>query len=385
LTRFAKRNLSIKGEEHMADQQGKPLQSLNLTALSSALEAAGQPWEMAYTSMTALDEDDRRIRLGVPERPELEGTEEVAAASAASATAESVGAPAAFDVRNVGGANFDSPVKDQGGCGSCVAFGTAGTMEVVFRFARRTTMPLDLSEAHLFYVYARSEGRNCGNGWWPVQALAHAKNTGVTFEDYYKYTAGDQDGSTKLNADWPNRVAKVTDWANITNNALLMKERIAAYGAVTACFNVYQDFFSYRSGVYKHITGDLAGGHCVVLIGYDDAAKCWIARNSWNSSWGDGGYFRIAYGECGIESFQTASVHGVNLRAWLPAQGVSGLWSNEFDANIWAYGAQRGWVKLDSTSPVTSHAMLSELAAAKGLNRQVSLFEDNGAIKQIYA
>ena len=133
------------------------------------------------------------------------------------------------------------------------------------------------------------------------------------------------------------------------------------------------------------MSGNLAGGHCVVLIGYDDGQGCWIARNSWGAGWGDSGYFRIAYGECGIETFQTCAVYGVNLRAWLPDQQVVGLWSNEADANVWAYGAQRGWLKLDSGSPVTSHAMLSELAAAKALNRPVGMFEDAGTVKQIYA
>jgi C1A family cysteine protease len=258
-------------------------------------------------------------------------------------------------------------------------------MEVVFRFSNRTTVPVDISEAHLFYVYARAEGRNCANGWWPDRALPHAKATGVALEDQYPYKSGDQDGSAHLNAGWKDRKATVKDWANISGNALMMKDRISTYGAVTACFNVYQDFFSYRTGVYRHVTGNLAGGHCVVLIGYDDAQGCWIARNSWGAGWGDGGYFRIAYGECGIESFQTSSVQGVTLRAWLPDQAISGLWSNEHDANIWAYGSQRGWVKLDGASPVTSHAMMSEIAAAKALGRPVGLFEDSGSVKQIYA
>lgn len=368
----------------MADTARPDPQPLDLQALSTALESSDRPWEMAYTSMTALAEGERRIRLGVPARPELEDQAEAAAAAALSATADIIGAPASFDVRNVSGTSYDTAVKDQGGCGSCVAFGVAGAMEVVFRFTRRTTMPLDLSEAHLFYVYGRSEGRNCGNGWWPDRALGHAQATGVTFDDYYPYTAGDQDGSA-LNADWRNRVAKAAGWANISGNALRMKECISTYGAVTACFNVYQDFFSYRTGVYRHVSGSLAGGHCVVLIGYDDAAGCWIARNSWGTGWGDGGYFRIAYGQCGIESFQTCSVHGVNLRAWLPNQSVAGLWSNEADANVWTYASQRGWLKLDGASPVTNHAMLSELAAAKALGRPVGLFEDNGSVKQIYA
>lgn len=363
-------------------EASQPRQPLDLDALRTALSDAGLPWASGHTSMTALAEDERVVRLGVPPRPELPAHDEAGATAAASATA--FGAPTAFDLRNVGGVNYDTSVKDQGGCGSCVAFGSAAAMENVFRFTRRARTPIDLSEAQLFYCHARAEGRTCSTGWWPDRALTNARDKGVTFEDYYPYTAGDQNCSN-LNADWPNRLAKVTAFENISGNAAKMKESISTYGSVTACFNVFQDFFSYQTGVYRHVTGSLAGGHCVVLIGYDDVAGCWIARNSWGTGWGDGGYFRIGYGECGIETFQTCAVYGVSIRAWLPDQQILGLWSNEADGNVYAYGAQRGWVRLDSGSPVTSHGMLSELAAAKALSRPVGMFEDSNSVKQIYA
>lgn len=35
------------------------------------------------------------------------------------------------------------------------------------------------------------------------------------------------------------------------------------------------------------------GGHAVLLVGYDD--RGFLAKNSWGTSWGDGGYFRITY------------------------------------------------------------------------------------------
>jgi C1A family cysteine protease len=148
---------------------------------------------------------------------------------------------------------------------------------------------------------------------------------------------------------------------------------------------VFQDFFAYRSGVYSHVTGNLAGGHCVTLIGYDDAQQCWIGKNSWGTGWGDGGYFKIAYGQCRIESYGSCGIQGVRLQAWLPNQQILGLWTNEHDANVWAYGSQRGWLKLDGASVPTNAAMLSELAAAKASNRQVGIFEDNGSIQQLYA
>jgi cathepsin B len=39
-------------------------------------------------------------------------------------------------------------------------------------------------------------------------------------------------------------------------------------GPVTAAFTVYEDFVSYKSGIYKHTTGSALGGHAVKIIGY---------------------------------------------------------------------------------------------------------------------
>ncbi len=168
----------------------------------------------------------------------------------------------------------------------------------------------------------------------------------MTFENYYPYTPGEQD-YTGLNADWPNRIVKVTDWQYLNGNPAGMKEHISTYGAVTACLDVYRDFYSYGSGVYRHVTGKNVGGHCVSLVGYDDAQSCWIAKNSWGTGWGDGGFVRIAYGQCRIESYQTCGIRGTTVRAWLPNQQILGLWSNEYDTNTYAYASDRGWLKLD--------------------------------------
>ena len=40
----------------------------------------------------------------------------------------------------------------------------------------------------------------------------------------------------------------------------------------------------------------------MAIIGYDDAQRCWIAKNSWGTEWGAGGFFRIGYGEVGIDA-----------------------------------------------------------------------------------
>ncbi|KIH45097.1 papain family cysteine protease [Ancylostoma duodenale] len=76
-------------------------------------------------------------------------------------------------------------------------------------------------------------------------------------------------------------------------------------GPVVAAFTVYEDFMHYRTGIYKYTYGDEQGGHAVKIIGWgsENGVPYWIIANSWNSDWGENGFFRMIRGEddCGIE------------------------------------------------------------------------------------
>jgi C1A family cysteine protease len=37
------------------------------------------------------------------------------------------------------------------------------------------------------------------------------------------------------------------------------------------------------------------GGHAVMAVGYDDASKRFLVRNSWGEDWGQQGYFTMPY------------------------------------------------------------------------------------------
>ena len=226
------------------------------------------------------------------------------------AALSAVGAPAAYDLRNVGGRNFVTPVTDQKSCGSCVAFGTVATVESRLRVQRNdANLAVDLSEAHLFFCHARARGRNCSTGWWPNEALDDFKSKGVVDEACYPYNLSNTDCSG-LCSNWAERAVKITGYTVLTGKAAQIKDWISSgKGPVSACFVVYQDFFSYKRGVYKHVTGSQAGGHCVTIVGYNDSPGYWICKNSWGKGWGDQGFFCIAYGECGIDSWLN---HGVD-------------------------------------------------------------------------
>lgn len=76
-------------------------------------------------------------------------------------------------------------------------------------------------------------------------------------------------------------------------------------GPVDATFNVYEDLYSYRSGIYHHVTGSYKGLHSVKVIGYgtEGGVDYWLVQNSWGRKWGIGGLFKIKKGadECIFE------------------------------------------------------------------------------------
>ncbi len=88
-------------------------------------------------------------------------------------------------------------------------------------------------------------------------------------------------------------------------NVAAIQTEIMTNGPVEAAFTVYQDFITYTSGVYKHVSGSEVGGHAVKILGWgvDSGTNYWLVANSWNPYWGNNGYFWILRGvdECGIE------------------------------------------------------------------------------------
>lgn len=46
---------------------------------------------------------------------------------------------------------------------------------------------------------------------------------------------------------------------------------------------------------YINNSNNFAGGHCIVIVGYDDTLQAFLIRNSWGTSWGINGHFYLSY------------------------------------------------------------------------------------------
>ena len=87
-------------------------------------------------------------------------------------------------------------------------------------------------------------------------------------------------------------------------NPQAIKEDLYKNGPVNTGFKVYDDFLTYKSGIYRQQSNKLLGGHAVKIVGWgkENDVEYWIVQNSWTAGWGENGFFSIKMGECGIDS-----------------------------------------------------------------------------------
>jgi len=210
--------------------------------------------------------------------------------------------PLSWDWRNVNGSDWTTPIKDQiqDKCGSCWAFGALAGLESDIKIWKNNPiLDIDLSEQ---YMISCSPG-NC-SGWYIDRTVKWIKTNGSIPETCFPYEADDTISCDAKCTDWRSMLVGVDGYLKIATNITVIESALIQYGPLPATMLVYADFYpNFTGGVYHKTNDTFVFGHVVTIVGYDTTGEegYWICKNSWGTTWGEEGWFRIAFGECNIE------------------------------------------------------------------------------------
>lgn len=215
-----------------------------------------------------------------------------------------------------------TPIKDQGRCGDCFAFGATGDIESSWYLANNSLVSLSEQQITSCDRYRNDEG--CYGSETNLDTLQYVINTGglVSENQYpqskitYKHGKSGKCDKSKLH----DFAATITGKMQISGGHLYDvdedKAKDALYNLGTMGIAVNSKYFDdYDSGILyvnpsKCKPGDL--DHEVLLVGYgvENDHPYWLIKNSWGTDWGEDGYIRVLRGKnvCGVAKDITKSV-----------------------------------------------------------------------------
>eukprot|EP00118_Oscarella_pearsei_P003227 m.13490 g.13490 ORF g.13490 m.13490 type:complete len:338 (+) comp24878_c0_seq1:53-1066(+) len=244
--------------------------------------------------------------------------------------------PASFDSRTQWpNCPTISDIRDQSACGSCWA--VAATEVMSDRYCVHFKVNVNIS-ANDLTACCHICGNGC-NGGYPLMAFDYWRSSGIVTGGLYGSHSGCQpytlpscehhipmnhhpvcpkaeyktptctkkcEAGYSVEYEQDKKNHRGEKAYNVRGGVEGIQTEIMTNGPVEGAFTVYADFPTYKSGVYKHVTGKMLGGHAIRILGWgeEDGTPYWLIANSWNSDWGQNGYFKMIRGgdNCGIES-----------------------------------------------------------------------------------
>ena len=229
-------------------------------------------------------------------------------------------------------------IRDQAGCGSCWAVSSMTSLSD--RYCIKNSNATNIVQRSFSYedvleccnnTICGTAGNGCQGGYM-TGGYSYAQKVGVASgENFNNYTSCKpyflQPGTSASNSPackkactnsatfktaYANDLVKIAGYTILAGKtpviaATNMMTALNAAGSIIAYIDVYEDFFTYSSGVYQYTSGAYAGGHAIRIIGYgtDNGIDYWLCANSWGVNWGILGFFKVKRG-----------VNAVNIEAY---------------------------------------------------------------------
>lgn len=207
--------------------------------------------------------------------------------------------PDHFDWRDYG---LIEKVQNQGQCGSCWSFSANGAIQG--QYIRKYKYNLTLSEQNLMDCSVSFGNYGCSGGWMNSAFEYVMYNKGINSDQVYPYLGYQKRCS--YNSKYPNLYIKT--YVNIPmGDEKALQDAVYLQGPISVAMDAsLASFQLYSNGTYydPRCSSEYLD-HAVLLIGFgkDKDGEYWIVKNSWGTSWGIDGYFKLARNKknhCGI-------------------------------------------------------------------------------------
>ena len=179
------------------------------------------------------------------------------------------------------------PVGNQGSQNSCVAWAIAYAM-------KSYQEKVEIGQELLFspsYIYNQiNNGMNAPT--YVTDALNMLSEQGVCPMNDMPYVESDFTSKPSEAAKADAKKFRIDFWrqVNVTDLKEVKAQLSAGYPVIIGA-DVSQDFvndgFAQKASYIWKDAGTSAGGHCMLLVGYDDDKKAFKLMNSWGADWGD--------------------------------------------------------------------------------------------------
>ena len=193
-----------------------------------------------------------------------------------------------------------TPVKDQGQCGSCWSFSTTGALEGAY--FNKYKILTSFSEQQLVDCdNLKNGGKNhgCNGGLMDSAFEWISKNNGLCTEAAYPYVSGVTGASGVCTKTCPLVFAsKIGSYVDVKPNSDVDMMNALYKQPVSIAIEADQrEFQLYKSGVFTAACGANLD-HGVLAVGYGTMSGLdyYMVKNSWSTTWGDGGYIYLGRG-----------------------------------------------------------------------------------------